>query len=646
MRIYSRFTALLLFISLATSVVQGQQSYQRLADITKKKDSKLLYQARQHIAMQQYAAAIEPLNALIERNPSNIDLLYMRGAIQKDQKNYQAAIDDLNRGIGLSESYNYGVFLELGSIHALNNNLPEAIKAYEYFLKKTGNNDPDFEKAQQLLASAKVAKSLMENPLPFEPKPVPGLINSKEHMEYFPNLSVDGKRMIFVRRLKGHEEDFFESYRQEDGSWSAPAPLEYVNSEFNEGAQTVSADGKLIVYTICGKPGSLGGCDLYYTEFKNGRWTKVANMGPNINGRWKDTQPTLSADGRLLLFASTRPGGIGGKFDIYGSARDENGRWSKAVNMGPTINSKGADLYPFLHSDGRTLYFTSDGHPGMGGQDLFFVQLQDDNTWTEPANLGYPINTQGEETNIFISMDGTEMFFSKHIDGEKPDINIYTAEVPNTVRPIPATYVKATVIDAETKKPLQANVRLRQVDAAIAPKTYRAEADGGFMTVLSVGKNYAFSVDKAGYFPYSQQFNLDGKLAPEKPFELIIELLPIKEGELPKDQDIVLRNVLFNSGSAELLPVSFPELDRLYELLNRLPEIRIEISGHTDNVGDTSDNQLLSENRARAVRAYLMEKGIPGERLVYKGYGESAPISDNTTNAGRAENRRTTFRIL
>lgn len=643
-----RVFLLLLFLlaSLATSSVKSQANYQRLTDVTKKKDTKLLHAARQHIGMQRYAAAVASLDELIVRHPNNIDLLYMRGTIQKDLKNYSAAIDDLNRGLGLSASYNYGVYLELGELYRLNGELDKSIRAYEDFLKKTGPADPAYARGEQALAAVKVARDLMANPLPFVPQPVSGYINSDQHLEYFPNLSIDGGRMIFVRRLGGNEEDFFESYRQEDGSWSKAEPLEYVNSEFNEGAQTVSADGHLIVYTICGKPRSLGGCDLYFTEFKNGRWSKVANMGPNINGRWKDTQPTLSADGRLLLFASSRPGGIGGDFDIYGSARDEEGNWSKAVNMGPTINTKGADLYPFLHADGRTLYFTSDGHPGMGGQDLFFVRLLDDNTWTTPKNLGYPINTFGEETNIFISMDGEEMFFSKHGTGEDRDIDIYTAMVPDAVRPIPTTYVRAKVIDAITRQPIEAKVRLRAVDAKIFPKTYLTEEEGDLLLVLAAGQNYAFSVDKEGYFPYSRQFSLDSGDTPDKPFEVLIELHPALTDQLPTNQPMVLRNVLFNTGSADLLPVSFPELDRLYELLNQLPSIKVEIGGHTDNVGSDSDNQALSEARAKAVQQYLLEKGIPSSRIEYQGYGETKPVADNNTSAGRAENRRTEFRVL
>ncbi|PHI20938.1 hypothetical protein CEQ90_04415 [Lewinellaceae bacterium SD302] len=638
---------ILLFYFTATLPANAQLGYERIADITKKKDRSLLYEARQLIGMKNYDPAIPLLDELVKRNPLNIDLIYMRGTIQKDRKNYDAAISDLEAGIKLAADYNVGVFMELGKIYQLAGRSDEAIDAYEDFLRRAGPTDPAYKKVEDLLARARVARELMANPVPFNPEPLPGAVNTKQHDEYFPNLDVDGKRMIFVRNLNHNHEDFYESFLQEDGNWSAPQPLEYINSEFNEGAQTVSADGSLIVYTICNKPGGLGECDLYFTERKRGEWTPVTNMGRRVNSRFRETQPTLSADGKLLFFASNRPGGVG-KQDLWGSARNEQGFWSQAVNLGKTINSAGDDIFPFFHPDGKTLYFTSDGHPGMGDRDLFLVRLQDNNTWTEPQNLGYPINTPDRETNIFIDLAGSRAFFAKEpsADFEGRNVDIYTFELPESARPIPATYVRATVVDATTQEPLLASVRLRPVSASTAPKTYQTDEKGSFLIVLPTGKNYALSVDQEGYFPYSAQFSLDEGGAPEEPFEVRIELQPALPDGLVKDQSIVLRNVLFESGSADLLDVSFPELDRLYDLLNRLPDLRIELGGHTDNVGSDTDNQILSEARAKAVRQYLMEKGIPAERLEYRGYGESQPVADNQTSAGRAENRRTEFKVL
>ncbi|MEL6355424.1 MAG: OmpA family protein, partial [Bacteroidota bacterium] len=317
------------------------------------------------------------------------------------------------------------------------------------------------------------------------------------------------------------------------------------------------------------------------------------------------------------------------------------------VNLGRTLNTTGNDEFPFLHGDGQTLYFTSSGHPGMGGMDLFVVRLGADNRWNSLENLGYPINTNDNETGIFVTLDGNEAFFSRELpaEGGSPNIDIYTFGLPENARPISATYVQATVIDAVSKQPLEADVRLRVMDEDRAPRLQRTSENGSFTIVLPTGKNYALSVEQPGYLPYSSQFSLEGSNAPDDPYRLTIELQPTDQNILP-DAPIVLRNVLFASGSAKLLEVSFPELDRLANLLTSTPRLKIEIGGHTDDVGSDSDNQQLSEARAKAVYNYLLEKEISENRLSFVGYGESRPIADNTTSAGRTENRRTEFRII
>ncbi|MEL6140135.1 MAG: OmpA family protein, partial [Bacteroidota bacterium] len=556
------------------------------------------------------------------------------------------AIEDFKRGVILAPNYKVEAFLELGKLYQEVGDLTAAKEQYQAFLSRIGASDPQYEEIIDLVKRVETAEQLMAKPVPFDPQPLPGSVNSTQHHEYFPTLSVDGRRMIFTRRVFRQNEDFFETIRDAAGNWSAPTSLEQVNSDFNEAAQTVSADGRLIVFTICDKPGGVGGCDLYYTEKKGEKWTPVRNMGLNINSPAWDSHPTLSADGKLLFFSSSRPGGVG-RSDLWGSARNDEGVWSPAVNLGRTLNTTGNDEFPFLHGDGQTLYFTSSGHPGMGGMDLFVVRLGADNRWNSLENLGYPINTNDNETGIFVTLDGNEAFFSRELpaEGGSPNIDIYTFGLPENARPISATYVQATVIDAVSKQPLEADVRLRVMDEDRAPRLQRTSENGSFTIVLPTGKNYALSVEQPGYLPYSSQFSLEGSNAPDDPYRLTIELQPTDQNILP-DAPIVLRNVLFASGSAKLLEVSFPELDRLANLLTSTPRLKIEIGGHTDDVGSDSDNQQLSEARAKAVYNYLLEKEISANRLSFVGYGESRPIADNTTSAGRTENRRTEFRII
>ena len=649
MRSILAFTPLYLVILLLFVLplgMQGQLAYETFDDITKKRDQGTLYEARQHLSLGNYPRSIAALNELIEDYPENVDLVFMRASVKQMADQPTGAIEDFNRGVDLAPGYKVEAFLELGKLYQEQGDLSSAKKQYQVFLSRTGASDPQYEEILDRVKRVEAAEQLMANPVPFDPQPLPGGVNSTQHHEYFPTLSVDGRRMIFTRRVFRQNEDFFETTRDAAGNWSEPTALERVNSDFNEAAQTVSADGRLIIFTICDKPGGVGGCDLYFTEKKSGRWTPVSNMGLNVNSPNWDSHPTLSADGKLLFFASSRPGGVG-RTDLWGSARNDEGVWSPAVNLGRTLNTKGNDEFPFLHGDGQTLYFTSSGHLGMGGMDLFVVRLGADNRWNSLENLGYPINTNDNETGIFVTLDGNEAFFSRELpaEGGAPNIDIYTFGLPEKARPGAATYVAATVIDAISKQPLEAEVRLRVTDEDRTPRLQRTSDKGSFTIVLPTGENYALSVEQPGYLPYSSQFSLEGSNAPDDPYRLVIELQPVDQQVLP-DAPIVLRNVLFASGSAELLAVSFPELDRLADLLKSNIRLKIEIGGHTDDVGSESDNQQLSEARAKAVYDYLLEQSISADRLSFVGYGESQPIADNANSAGRTENRRTEFRII
>ncbi|MEM9836898.1 MAG: OmpA family protein [Bacteroidota bacterium] len=624
---------------------QPDTTYELIESITKRKDRAKLHQIREHIDLGNYADAVEDLDPLIEAYPLNVDLIYMRARCHQWMKDYPTAAEDFKRGVTLAPNYKIGTFFELGELYQRTGEFALAKSYYQQFLARVGPRDPQYEAVQRGIQRAEVAAELKANPVPFDPQPLSGGVNSEAHHEYFPTVSVDGQRLLFTRRVHRQQEDFYETYRQADGSWTKARPLDRINTDFNEAAQTTSADGKLIIFTICGKRDGIGGCDLYFTEKKLGKWTPIRNMGPNINSPGWDSQPTLSADGKLLFFSSARKGGLG-KTDLWGSARNAAGVWSPAVNLGKTLNTKGKDEFPFFHPDGQTLYFTSDGHPGMGGMDLFFVRLGADNRWSTPKNLGYPINTPNDEASLFIGLDGREAFFAKGREyGEEESIDLYAFELPLTARPLPTTYVQATVVDAATGLPIAAQVRFRPTEDSRPIQPQQADEKGQFLIVLPAGKNYALTVDQTGYLPYSSQFSLADGYTPEEPYLLEIALQPTNQTVLP-DAPIVLRDVLFASGSAELLPFSYDELDRLAQLLRDSPTLNIEIAGHTDDIGSEADNLQLSEDRAKAVFHYLTEMArVNPARVSYVGYGESQPIADNTTAAGRSENRRTEFRV-
>lgn len=653
--ITTRYTLFVFLILLVGSCAVAQPG----TDLStlKKKDQKTLVEARSALDLGKYTTALPLLNGLIDKNPTQPGLRYLRAIAYRETGSFESAISDIKQGIASGGKVSSSAHKELGELYGMNGQFGEAVIAYEDYvaaIKASGKGGPDrLAKAEGMLSRASTAADLASNPIPFNPEPVAGGINSAEHLEYFPNLSVDGERMIFTRRVNRKEEDFYLSERQPDGGWSEARPLAGVNTEFDEGAQTITADGRYLVFTACGRPDGAGSCDLYHTSKNDkGAWSVPHNLGSTINTRDYESQPSVSADGQLLFFSSKRPGGIGGA-DLYVSGRLPNGRWSDPVNLGPKINTPGNDQYPFWASDGKTLFFTSDGHPGLGGDDLFRAELTPDNKWTTPINLGYPINTADNETNLFVALGGDIAYFSKgkRLPGTgKMDVDIYQFDLPPALRPAAATYVEATVVDAETGEPLTATVRLRATDQTSPPTTRQTGESGSFLAVLPSGKDYALTVDHPGYLFFTDRFSLAEGFSQEDPYQLEIALRPVKNVVTTPETDeadgsIAFRNVLFASGSAELLPVSSDELDRLAELLTKAGAFKVAIAGHTDDVGGIGTNQQLSEARAAAVKTYLVGKGIAADRITTAGYGESRPVAENTSDEGRARNRRTTFKL-
>lgn len=506
-------------------------------------------------------------------------------------------------------------------------------------------------KAQRLKENCLFAMEAVKNPVPFNPRSVGDGVNSDSD-EYLPSLTADGSTMIFTRR-DDYDENFYSSTRQPDGSWGEAEYLEGVNTTQNEGAQTISADGSWLVFTACNRrnDGSQGSCDLYWSQLKNEAWTKPTPFSNAINSADWDAQPSISPDGKTLFFSSTRPGGQGGK-DLWFTTRQPGGKWSTPENLGPGINTRGEEQTPFLHPDGQTLYFTSDGLPGMGENDLYFVRKNPDGTWGTPQNLGYPINTKASEGTLTVSLDGkTAYFAAMRPGGQRGSIDIYFFDLPVHARPQPVTYAKAKVTDATTGNALVATVEFTDLKTGQLFASARTKPDGTFLICLPAGKDYALNVSKEKYLFHSENFNLLETSTFEKPFLLDIALQPITGsdeagGAPPKpSKPIVLRNVFFETGSAALLPASTTELNRLAALLNEAPDLRIQINGHTDDQGDDASNQVLSENRAKAVYDFLIQNGIAAARLKFKGFGESKPVDTNATAEGRAKNRRTEFMV-
>ena len=472
----------------------------------------------------------------------------------------------------------------------------------------------------------------------FAPRNAGDSINSAD-LEYYPSVTIDDKILVFTRRVKGYNEDFFVSARN-DSLWSKAKGIDGdINSNFNEGAQNISQDGEWLVFTGCNFPEGMGSCDLFFSSLTKRGWSTPENLGEPVNSEFWESSPCLSSDKRELYFSSNRPGGYGGK-DIYVSKRMPNGRWSEPENLGSKINTGGDESCPFIHADNQTMYFTSNGLTGYGGDDLFLARKQTDGSWDNIENLGYPINTTENEGSLVVAADGKTAYYASDRPDTRGGLDIYTFEMREDIRPNKTLWVQGKVFDSTTKEGLPSAVELIDIVSGQTLVKVQTNESGHYLITLPLGKDYAFNVNRKGYLFYSRNFPFSQK-TPDSTYTIDIGLQPIEA-----NASVILNNIFFDVNEFELKQQSVAELNRVVELLNDNPGIKILISGHTDNTGKAADNLKLSNNRAKAVVDYLITKGIETARLQYKGFGASQPVTDNTTEEGRAGNRRTELTIL
>jgi outer membrane protein OmpA-like peptidoglycan-associated protein len=634
----------ILLLTFFTGVIPSQTFAQ-----SSKKAEKKYIKARSLIKKDQYDKAVVFLNKAIRLDPSYSLAYLYRAGIYQNQKKFDLAVPDYQKSIDLSPDQDPKVYFTMGVCQRAIKKYSDASESFQQFLNKTDPDNNRYRLAIKYLETSKFTDDAIKNPVHFEPLRLSENINTN-WPEYLPRITADGKIMIFTRRING-QEDFYLSVATDTG-WSESAPIKGLNTKENEGAHSISADGRKIFFTRCEAEDSYGGCDIYFTQKIGDHWTIPENLGSQINSRFRDFQPHISADEQTLYFCSNRPRGLG-KTDIWYSKRKHNGDWGPAMNMGEPINTAQEDESPFLHADGVSFYFMSKGHTGLGDFDLFMSRKDNNGYWQKPINLGYPINTAGNEGALFITLDGETAYFAsdRGLDIEKGISNdrktdIFQFQLPQKVKAQKVTYVNGTVVDAETKAGLSAEIYLYNLSLA---KHYSIKSDksGKFLITLPAGSNYNLTAENEGYIFYSENIDLSEARDIYHPYELEIKLQQIGISlTQPEKKPIRLDNIFFKSGSADLLQPSIIELDRLRGLLVNNPEIKIRIIGHTDNLGSTEDNQTLSENRAKSVYTWLLRQAISPDRLEYIGFGESMPIDTNDTPEGRRKNRRTEFLLL
>ncbi len=592
---------------------------------------------------EEYATARRMMNEAIKIEPKFVDAYLSLAGIDASMKNYSLAVSNFEKAFALDSVYSNYYLLPYSIDLAGCGRFEDALKAINTFLQNPKINERSIKagefrkKTYQFAIDYKVTHP--EKDYVFNPTNLGDSINTKD-LEYFPSLTIDGKKLIFTERINRNE-DFYES-DWVNGKWSKafPLPGNINSSAFNEGAQNISQDGKWLIFTGCNFPEGLGSCDLYISYLTKNGWSEPQNLGRNVNSEFWESTPSLSPDKKDLYFSSNVPGGFGGK-DIWVCHRNENGQWEEPLNLGPEINTPGDESTPFIHADNRTLYFNSNGHDCYSDKpDIFVTRKIANGKWSKPENLGYPVNTIDDEGSLIVAADGKTAYYSSDRSDTKGGLDIYTFELRQDLRPLKTLWVKGKVFDAKTKEGLPSSVELTDVKTREVVSKLQTDEDGNYLVTLPMGKDYAFNVKRKGYLFFSENYNIS-ETSPDSTFQADIPLQPIEA-----DAHIILKNVFFDSKKIELKPESVAELDNVVRFLNENPNVKIQISGYTDNVGKPEDNLKLSTGRAIAVVNYLLNKSVKNERLNFKGYGETNPVSNNNTEEGRALNRRTELKIL
>ena len=603
-----------------------------------------------------YGEALKTMKKVLGEEPDFTDAYFVSGLIHFKRYNsdFKEAEKNFLKVISLCPSYDPYVYYYLGEICYSSERFDSTVRYLSEFVKDVDKikSDMDYDRAMDLLNYSNRYVEMIKKPVPFEPKVVGGI--STIENEYLPIISPDNQMALYTREIKllpdknsifqttKTIEKFMFSTVQSDGTFTEgeemPDPF---NRYDNEGGATLTIDNNTLYYTVCKytKSNTYYNCDIYCSENFNGEWGPIRSVGDKINQSttW-ESQPSISNDGKILYFTSDRPGGLGG-YDIYKSIKNENGEWGYPLNLGPLINSKGNEKSPFIHPDGRTLYFSSDGWLGLGGFDIFYSRLDEKGNWSKPKNIGYPINSQEDDISFFVSTDGTQGFFASNKLKGKGGWDLYSFDLYKDARPDKVLFIKGTVKTETVAEPVKARIELKNLETKKISEIPMDTLTGNYVAVAPFNNDYVMTVKKEGYVYETRYISkIDSNY--RTPAKVDLEIRPIEI-----DKSYRINDIYFDFNKYDLSPESKAVLDQLIEFLTENPKIRIQIQGHTDNIGNDADNLKLSGNRARSVHEYLISKGISKDRLTYKGFGKTMPVATNDTDEGRARNRRTVFVI-
>lgn len=633
-------TPLFVLVALLLSPALFCQSYTQKKDLSKKL-IKEFDSARSAFYQGRNDDAIRRIKALLAKEPQLIDgLLLLAEVYQSDlSKNEALKITYLSKSVQLDSFYNRHALFSLGESliqqgeYLQGRQCMTSLKSQENYYRQYGDI------VNQWIARSDFALERLKDKIDLEP--IALLQFNTENPETFPTINAE-EDQIFFGRIEQGQEDILFAKRGEEG-WMPPVRLNFCTGQ-NESTQSISSDGKVIVFSACHRNDSYGSCDLYWSRKQGELWSEPENMGAIINSTAWESQPCLAEDGKVLYFSSNREGGIGGK-DLYRSERAGD-QWSEPQNLGSLINTEGNEGAPFLHFSGKELYFMSDGHPGMGKRDLYLAR-RNLGDWESVDHFPPPINSHLEEASLIANIQGNRAYYSREKESGSDryrDMDLYQFDLPEEFRPTPSLYLKGLVLSQNGNVLSGAHIKIFDVRHAYE-KTFVTDENGRFLLSIAGDQDYGIHVEKEGYVIHSEKLHLNkDSLSIENIQEWEVVLSPLSYAAFgAKSQEFVLENIFFETGSSALDTLSEAELERLLLFLKQNASLNIEIQGHTDDVGKAEDNMRLSQQRAEAVKNYLIEQGISGGRVSARGYGETRFIADNSTSQGRAKNRRTSF---
>lgn len=544
------------------------------------------------------------------------------------------------------------VFFRLGSIAFENKKWKQSQDFLRKFVESRSRKEAEKSEARTMIQACDFYLQGYANPVPFNPFPLAAISTAAD--EYLPVITPDNEMAYFTRSTFMEEkftgginterkrlERFSFAPNAGSNSFQAGTPMPApFNMNNNEGGASLSADNRYMFFTICKNDGGDQlNCDLFYTVFQNGVWSEIKNAGPNINGKdtW-ESQPSLSSDGRTLYFASNRAGGLGG-IDIWKSTKDAKGNWGAPENLGPRINTDGNEKSPFFHSDGQTLYFSSTGHLGYGGYDIYLSKLSKDTGWVKPRNIGYPINSVRDDLGFFVSTDGKYGYFASDKLKGNGGWDVYSFELYKEARPERVLFVSGSLRDENNQVISDAKVEIKNTRTREVTTVEVDSLTGKYVAVVAFDEDHILTVKQPGKAFTSQYFSAaDSSIG--KPMKMDLKVEDIKVGKPYK-----LNNIYFKTSSSLLNPETIIIIEELTKFLQENKTVSIAIHGHTDNAGNAADNLKLSADRAKMVFDLLVLNGIDASRLSYKGFGATKPIASNLTDKGKGLNRRTEFMV-